>query len=669
MTKEDETQEMRDRFKNCQDAWSSDRGRYRDDLRFLSGEHWPAKILKEREDEGRPCLVVDKLNQYVRQVVNDARQNRPAIKVRPVDSFADVETAEVMQGLIRHIEERSSADIAYDTALECAVKGGMGFIRVLTEYAGDNTFNQDIRVKRVRNPLTVYIDPDCQEPDGSDMRFAFVVEDIPKDEFSELYPDATPIDFDSDAGKFGDWIGDKIRVAEYFYVEETDKNIHLLEDGTVTNDEEMDAAEKAGIPVARIVESRTIPTKCVYWAKTNGKEFLEKPKKWAGKFIPVIPVWGNEEDIDGELRHTGMIHNAKGAQQLYDFSRSAYAERVALTPKAPWVAATGQVDDHPEWNTANTASVSVLTYDPIDVNGIQVPPPMRQQAADIPAGFSEDMRLSEHDIQASIGMYEASLGQRSNEKSGKAIMARERSGDVATFHYHDNESRAIRQCGRIIVDLIPKIYDTKRVLRIIGQDGTQKMVETDPSQPEAIKKLGEKSIFNLGVGTYDVVMSSGPSYTTSRQEAADAMLMAADKNPSLWQTHGDIMAKAMDWPMADEFAARSVMTLPPELKPQPNMTPEIQTIVMDAQKEIQQREQTIQQMDQAIQEMSKQIESLEQQAELKMAEVQIKAKDSDTKQYEAETKRMVAVQPSFDAGEIKTLVQQTLIELTQGEPA
>lgn len=648
----DPLHEARERYDRAKDAWSADRKRYIDDVKFAAGEQWPETIRTEREGDGRPVLVVDKCGQYIRQVVNDSRQARPSIKIRPVDSQADIETADIMQGLCRHIEDRSNSDVAYDTALECAVKGGFGFFRVLTEYAHESTFEQEICIKRIRNPLTILFDPDCMEPDGSDARFAFIVEDMAKDVYESTYGEENAIDWDSDTSKYSGWISsEKVRIAEYFYVEESEQKLHLFMDGSTATDDEIKMATDQGIQIPEIKETRSVPVKKVMWCKMNGKEHIEEPKEWHGKYIPVVPVWGNEEDIDGEIRHTGMIHSAKDAARLYNYSRSAYAERVALTPKAPYIAAFGQVEEFPEWEDANNKNYSVLRYNPIDAAGNSVPPPQRQQAFDVPAGFAQDMQISEHDIQAALGMYAASVGQPSNEKSGKAILARERSGDMATFHYHDNLARAIRHAGRIIVDMIPKIYDTARVVRILGIDGKPDMVQLNPNQQQASVKMGAKTIYNLNVGKYDVSVSTGPSYTTRRQEAADAMMQMSQGNPAMMQIMGDLMVKNMDWPGADEMAARLKLMLPPQIQQaeqkEGEQSPEVQQVIAQAKQAIGQRDQQLQQAQQMMQQMQQKLQELMQGQQALGAEKQIKQATDDLENIRDEIEKS-AMQLEFD---------------------
>ena len=666
--------EAKERFKLAEEYWKDNYQAAIDDMKFRAGDQWPEAVKDSRSKSNRPCLVVDKTNQYIRQVVNDGRQNRPSVKVRPVDSGADVEVAEVYQGLIRHILERSNADTAFDAALESAVVGGIGFFRVLTEYAHKGTFNQDIVVKRVRNPLLVLIDPNFKEADAADMKFAFVVDELDKDEFEETYPDAEYTDWDSNQSKYGDWSNGKtIRVCEYWYMEEEDVIFHLLDDGTTTEDDPYQRAMASGFPVPAIVESRTLKSNKVKWCRLTGAEILEQ-KEWLGQYIPIIPVFGNEYDIDGKVMYSGLVRPIKDPQRLYNYSRSAFAERVALTPKAPYIAAAGQVENYPEWEDANSGDYSVLRYDPVDINGAAVGAPQRQSASDIPAGFAQDMQLAEHDIQGAIGMYNASLGQQSNEKSGKAILARQREGDVGTFHYHDNLARAIRHLGRILVDLGPKVYDSTRTVRILGEDGTSDNAEIDPSQDVAVMKMGSKSIYNLNVGVYDVAVSAGASYTTKRQEAAEAMLQLTQANPALFQLVGDLMIRNMDWPQAEEIADRLKLMLPPQIQKEENkeegqIPPQVQQAIQMAQEHIQQQDQMLQQMSQQLQQAQAELQQKQFDSEKARIEAENAAVKLQIDQYNAETNRIKAMQdtqPQDNGVEAaKLVIEQQKLELEE----
>jgi len=649
--KVDPLHEMREKFKLADEYWGDDRRAALDDIKFRAGEQWPAEIVAQREKDKRPCLTVDKLNQYIRQIVNDGRQNRPSIKVSPVDSKADVATAEIMAGIIKHIESRSNADAAYDTALDSSATGGFGYFTVTTEYSGEETFDQDICIKRVRNPLTIIIDPESVEADASDMKFAFVMETMTKDEFEKKYPNKLPADFNTNE-KYEGWYGDEVRVARYWEVVEEDRTLYQMVDGTVISKARYDELKDGGlVEIDSMVKAvRNIPVRKVKHSLVSGAEYLEEPQEWPGKYIPICVVWGNEIDIEGKVTHSGIIRPAKDAQRLYNYSRSAFAERVALTPKAPWLAAEGQVEDYEdEWNTANTASHSVLRYVPTSLNGQPVPPPQRVNPTDVPVGFQQDMQISEHDIQGAIGMYAASLGAPSNERSGKAIMARQREGDTGTFHYHDNLNRAIRHCGRIIVDLIPKIYDSKRVVRIMGYDGTMSEASLDPGLPTASQKQGLQMMYNPGVGTYDVTITSGPSYNTLRQEATESMVTMIQAHPELMNVIGDLMVKNMDWPGAEEISKRLHMVLPPTILEaeqkavMDKMPPEMQQAIEQFDMAIKQKDETMNAAANEIERLRVENDKLKTGHDLKAAEIQIKAQEVQISQFEAETARLVAI--------------------------
>jgi hypothetical protein len=661
-------------FKTAEEWWGENRQAALADMKFRvpgQGNQWPEAIRKKREAEGLPCLEVDKVNQYIRQVVNDGRQNRPSVKVSPEEG-GDTDVADAYSGLIRSICDRSNADEAFDTALDHAAGSGFGWFRVITEYVGEKSFNQDIRVRRVRNPLAVMLAPHYLA-DGSDADFGFVIDEIPKKKYKSLYPKAAQTNFQDSSYTDGWASEDNVRIVEYFYRVEVNSTVHLLDDGTTISDEDYQRAIAEGVEnIPAIVESREIPGHKVKWCRASGAEILEE-NEWLGKYIPIIPVYGNEMDVEGRVYLYGLVRAAKDPQILYNFSRSAFAQRVAMTPKAPWLAATGQMEGNEHiWETANTGGHQVLPYNPVDIGGTPVPPPQRINPTDVPAGFQADMELAEHDIQASMGMYSASLGEKSNEKSGRAIMARQREGDTATFHYQDNLNRAIRYLGRILVDLIPKVIDSKRAARILGEDGQAQMVEINPEQQMPVQKIrtaqGIKSIYNLNVGTYDVSISAGPSYTTRRQETAEATLEMVRANPQMWMTHGDLIAQTQDWPGAEQWAKRSKLTMPPELRQAIESedsaeNPEVEAARQQVEQIMQQAQAAIQEREAMLQEQAQELEALKQQLANKAGEVEVKGNEAETKQYEAETARMQALAPAITPESIAQIVAQTVAEI------
>lgn len=487
MKDSDTLDEAREAFKIASEAEADNRAAFVEDVEFarIGGEHqWTVNGVNwAQKRAGRPTLTINMLPQFQRQVMNDIRQNRPAIKVRPVDSGADIKTADVYTGLIRNIEQQSHADTVWDTAADNAIAGGFGYATMTVEYACDDTFDQDIRLKRVANPLTIYGDPYSTEADSSDWDSAFQTEILDKATFKRRFSGADAVNWDDADHKVLDapWLkGDEVMVALWWRREKVQRKILRLSDGTVIAEEDFvrkfeDGSSKqavAQIMGVTVVGSRMAPSMKVTNTLLTGADVIER-NDWPGRYIPIIPVYGEEVVLDGKRTFKSLIRDAKDAQCNFNFWRSAATELIALAPKAPFIGKQGAFDSDPRWETANTENHPYLEYDGAEM-------PQRQPFAGVPAGALNQAMLANDDIKAALGMYNASLGAKSNETSGKAIMARQREGDVATFHFADNLNRAIRHAGVIMLDLIPKVYSGKRMVRILGEDGKAQTVQIGP---------------------------------------------------------------------------------------------------------------------------------------------------------------------------------------------
>ena len=651
-------------------AYSDSREDELDDLRFYAGSpdnswHWPADVLATRGAvqgqtiNARPCLTINKLPQHVRQVTNDQRQNRPSGKVIPADDKADIEVAEIFNGMVRHIEYMSDADVAYDTACENQVAYGEGYIRLLTEYENENSFNQNIKIGRIRNSFSVYMDPTIQDPCGSDAQWCFVTEDVMLEDFERMFPDAQPIS-SLQAQGVGDasnapWINeDTIRIADYYYVEHEKQTLNLYY-GNVSAMKGSPEDQQMVANGMKPIKSRTVDVKRVKHCKINGFEVLES-NDWAGDWIPVVRVVGNEFEVDGQLYVSGLVRNAKDAQRMYNYWVSQEAEMLALAPKAPFIGYGGQFEGYEQqWKTANTTNWPYLEVNPdvTDGAGTTLPLPQRAQPPMASSGLLQAKAGASDDIKSTTGQYDSSLGATSNERSGKAIMARERQTDTGTYHYVDNLARAIRHITRQIIGLVPKIYDTQRVARIMGEDGAPDSAKIDPTQQEPVKKIIDQNgieiekIYNPSVGTYDVMVTTGPSYMTKRQEALESMGQLLQGNPQLWSVAGDLFIKNMDWPGAQEMAKRFAKTIDPKLMDDGNKDPALQA----AEQQMQAMGQEMEQMHQMLQNVSKSME---------MKDIEIKENANLIKAFDAETKRIAAVQASMSPEQIQDIVLGTV---------
>ena len=659
---------MRTRLTMAVSAYSDSREDELDDLRFRAASpdnqwQWPADVLATRGSiqgqtiNARPCLTINKLPQHVLQVTNDQRQNRPSGKVIPADDKADIEVAEIFNGIVRHIEYISDADVAYDTACDNQVTFGEGYFRILTEYCNEDSFDQDLRIGRIRDSFSVYMDPTIQDPCGSDAEWCFICQEITKEDYERQFPDAatlSSLEYGVGDGQLSAWINqDTVRIAEYFYIEHEAKKLHQYHSGITAMAGSLEAkqAEMMGL---KPIKTRDVDVKSVKWCKTNGFEVLEK-RDWMGKFIPVIRVVGNEFEIDGRMYVSGLVRNAKDAQRMYNYWVSQEAEMLALAPKAPFIGYGGQFEGYEQqWKTANINNWPYLEVNPdvTDGQGGPLPLPARSQPPMASSGLLQAKAGAADDIKSSTGQYDSSLGATSNERSGRAILAREKQADTGTYHYVDNLARAIRYATRQLVDLIPKIYDTQRIARIIGIDGETDQASIDPTQPMPVKKIQDergiviKKIYNPGVGTYDVAVTTGPSYMTKRQESLDAMSQLLQGNPQLWAVAGDLFIKHMDWPGAQEMAARFAKTIDPKL-----LANEDDPALQAANQQMQAMAKEMDQMHMMLQNVNKSMEA---------QDLQVKQFEAEVKAYDAETKRISAVQASMSPEQIQDIVLGTV---------
>lgn len=644
MNDEDFLAEVREKHKRALDAASDNHEAWRDDVRFAKLlEQWPEEIRRDRENDGRPCLVIPRLQAFIRQVVNEARQNRPAITVVPADSNADPETAEIMSGLIRNIEVSSDADVAYDTAADGAVSGGFGYFRINTAYTSDDTFDQDVVIERIADPLTVLPDPDSDSVDGSDWNCCFIVKSLLKDDFAAQYKGADPVDWD-DLGYAkleSEWFSEEhVTVAEYWHREDVESQIVAMSDGSVLKAKDPSIEMLAQFGVVPVGEPRTVKSKKVTQYILSGAEVLETVE-WPGKYIPIVPVYGDEVVCEGKRTFKSLIRDAKDAQREHNYWRSMAAETIALAPKVPFIGPEGAFDvDVEKWSTANDSSHAFIQY-----KG-QIPP-QRQGYAGPSAGELQQAIAAIDDMKAIMGIYDASLGQRSNETSGVAIRQRQRQGDVATYHFLDNLSRSIRQAGRILLDLIPKVYNTARVVRTLGEDMEPQKVQIGPQEGAGEQIQGIQRIYDLGLGKYDLVVKAGPSFGTQREAAREEIVEIIRAVPQSAPVLGPMYLRNSDWPGADDAADKLEALSNPQ---QPGLPPEVQ-------EQVGQMQQAMQAGQARLQELEQENRELKAQWALKAQELQIKDKEANTKAQEVKVKELdvltrqqpQAVTPQFAA--------------------
>lgn len=672
--------EAKKRFKRCQRHEAVARKRYIEDIKFANGDarnmyQWPDEARQGRTDDGKPCFTINKTRVHCLQIINDARQNKQAINIKPTGGDATYESAQIYQGLIRHIEYQSSAQNVYTTATRTQVEGGIGYWRVVTDYISDDSFDQEIFIRRIKNPLSVYLDPNCNEADRSDAEYGFVFDKMPIDEAEKKWPELKDHFPKTALGAANedDWVDqDDCRVAEYFRrISEPDEMVAVDLDGkrVIEHLSKLAASEefqgmKPKFIRQKLAEAgaqfRKVVNKRVEWYKIAGDTIVERQVDYPGKYIPIVMLIGEETTIDGEMDRKGHTRALIDPQRNLNYWTSEGAAQVALQTKVPFVGPARAFEGHEEdWKNANRKNLAYLVYNDVEDDGTAIPDarPQRTEPPVLAAAYLQGMQFSEDQMRMVSGQYQASIGAPGNETSGVAIQQRQRQADNATYHYVDHLANAIRYTGRIIIDLIPKVYDTQRVVKIMAENGDITEALLDPKAGQAYiegeKKENEeiRAIFNPNVGKYDVEADVGPAFATQRQEAFNAISEIIRNAPNLMMIVGDLLMKSADFPLADEMAQRLKKGIPPQfLDDGPN--PQVQ--------QLQQQAQTMQQLAHAL---TQKVAELQSELKAKQDKISVEA-------YRAETDRLNALEKALaiDPEGLVTLIKQTIAEAVGTAP-
>jgi hypothetical protein len=620
-----------------------------DDLKFVNGDQWdPAEEMRRRL-RGRPCLKLPELRKYINQVVGDMRQNRARVKVRPVDSAGDVEIAKIRSGLIANIEYLSNAEAIYDYAGEMAASCGYGAWRILTRYCEDNPFLQEVYLERIRNPFLVYMDSAAKSEVYADAKYGFVLEKVTREEFEDRFPGK---EAPTEPLKTGKGIGQEVWfaenaffIADYYCLEKEKKTVCLMADGQIRDKEEYEArlaewqeAEEAKIalrvPAAgaqpgagplppmqappplgsqvsgtltppagapaptppplpeppdelTLVQEREIEVPRVRYYAITANQILEGPKDIPGQFIPIVLLRGPEMNIEGKTHIRSLIRDAKDPQRLLNFWVTDAAEIVDMIPKAPWIGTARQFEGYEQdYAAANAENFPFLKYN-VDAGA---PPPSRVGISGVPVAVFEQIGQAKQAIKDAVGMFNADVGDKGPELSGRAILQRQKPGDVGTFQFIDNLTRSIAHSGRIVNEMIPEVYDTERDVRIKNADDTEtfapvnttvdatlKTIQAEPQKYQGIQaqklaeiaaKKGRQAKYNdLTAGKYDVVVTTGPAFATQRQESAQVLERLVQAYPQIMTIAGDLVYRFQDFLGAEEIAERIERTMPPHLVP------------------------------------------------------------------------------------------------------
>lgn len=655
----------KERLIQAKSGWDKIYSKARNDLAFLSDDEfaqWDKGEADARRSVRRPVIEIDQLTQYVHQVSNDIRMNTPTIKVIPADGGSDTETAEIIEGRIKAIEYKSNADAAYDMAADFSIKSSIGFIRVDHRYVKDDGFEQELCIKRVVNPQAVMIDPDSIEPDGSDAKYGFVFEEISRKQFEKKYKGKAAVSFGDElsADKQGDQ--DLITIAEYFYLEDQDEEYGLLEDGST---------ERVG--KGKYKQTRKVKKSKVMRCWVSGEDLLTEPSPFPGKYIPLVPVYGEEAWVNGKRHLFSLIRKAKSSAMMYNVLASSEIEILLKQQQAPVQAAVGQMRGFEEqWKTPDKAMV--LYYHTTDANGVQVPPPQRLQPPIVSSGYAAAKFDAENNIKKSLGMYSAALGKREGDSSGKALIQLERSSDLATMHFGDNLIRSITHVGKIIVCALPEVEDTERVVQIIGKEDEIKQVGINGAIAD-----NQKRTYDFSKGVWDVRVITGAAFTTQRQEAAQMYADLLGKMPDLMPVIGDLAFKYQDAPGAQAISNRLKKLVDPKLLEESDQNdpkaqnPQIQQLTAEATQVMEAAQAEIQQLQAKLAELQARLDSKEAEISVKISDSQSKAEiemakiEAQKAELEIQT-NIRAVELKLKARELDIKEQEMLLKSQQSIP-
>lgn len=656
--------EARERFRYCEQWESTARKHAQDDYKFANGDsynmyQWPNGIQKSRDSDEKPTLTLNQVQQHNLQIINDAKQNKTAIQIRATGGEATFESAQIFTQVVRHIEYASRASVAYSTAIEFQVQVGIGYWYYELDYEEDDSFDLAIKTKRCIRPDLIYIDPDIAELDGSDAEYGFIFEDVYRKEFNRRYPKWKDKGGLAALGNTDWYTSDKIRVADYYRVIYSPDKLYAYADPDnegrmlVAKKSELGSVIAAGVEDHPQTRSRDIQRREIEWNFIVGNEIVQT-KIWPGRYIPIVRLVGIETVIDGVMDRRGHTRSMIDPQRMYNYWSSSAVENVALQSKTPYIGAAEAFEGFEEyWKTANKVNHAFLPFNGFADDGqTKIEAPQRQSPPVMAQAYIDGMKVAQQELMMVSGQWQAQMGQQGNERSAKAINERQRQGDNATYHFIDNLSVALCHAGRIILDLIPHVYDTRRIMKIMGEDGELMQVTMDPQAKQSLIELQDRQgktierILNPRRGKYDVVADIGPAYATRRQETFNAMVQIMTQAPQLTPFVADLFLKSADFPDADEGARRLRRMVPPQALGD-GPTPQEQAL----QQQVQQLESVLAQV--------------MQDAAGQKLKLQGKEQLRDINAYDAETKRMAALAkmfPEADPKGLKDIIHQLVVE-------
>lgn len=691
--------EAYERFDYCS-SWEADfRPKFIEDVKFANGDsdngwQWPDDLRSARMLARRPALTINKVQNHVNLVVNDSRQNKAGIVVKPAGSETSFQAAQGLEALIRNIEYQSTATSIYDEMAQNQVEGGIAYGRVTTIFPDPRTFDQELRIVPVQNHLNVYIDPDIKQKSGADADYGFIFEDITKAEYKREHKKDAPYSSSPlGEGVGSDWVkDDHIRQCEYYRIARRKDELIYFKQGDKESlflRSEIPQGMKRAFRLAQEafdrgdagteIEIKTRPTeiKRLQWFKICGREILDR-EEYQTQYVPIFRFVGRERVIEGKLERKGLVRSMKDAQRMYNYNSSAEAEAAALSTKTNWLAAIESIQgNETAWNRSNVDNKAVLTYRHKDRDGDPIPPPQRIDPAKSAEAYLAGMEIASRELEMASGQGAAQFGKPTQERTGKALTENRRQGDILTFDFIDNQALGIQYLGMILLDWIPFCYVTKQVVQILDKDGTERQLIIDPAaeSPYEEKKTMDKveAVLNPKVGRYKVQAQPGPAYATQRQEAWNAFVQIVTGAPDLINEIGDLMFLSADFPMADEIAQRlrrKIKQLAPYLLDEGAKNPQVAALEQQLQQAGQQLSELLQQLaerDRALKDKSEKLGIDAARASNEYRKTDIAEKDSISKRVTAISNAQLDLDRAGEGDALRVLIRTMIRDVLKDE--
>lgn len=656
----------RDRYRLVNEVETKQCERERNDIAFEDGDQWPEAARQTRLAQqpanglpavpARPMLVIDKVKEPVRQILNQERAADIGVEIVAADDFGDLgltpndDEILLREGLVRRIQRHSKAADARTWAYKRAVIAGRGYYIVRTRFLPGATWDQEVYVDRIYNQESVKLDPSHQQPDGSDADWEFIGLWVPWDRFKGEYPkDAngkkndicgcSDEEFVGLTEQYPDWYQDEngqkaVRVVDYWYVEREARELAILADGTPAWEDELPDGVTA-------FDTRTIITRTIQFCKIAGGIVELERTEHPSPLMPIVKVIGDEVlPYDQERRYNGIIRPSRDAQVAFNVMCSKQVETLGLTPIPVVNLDPLSIEGYEEWwKVSNTRTLPYLPSNTWDGQGRQFSPPSRLPVDSNIYPIAQSVALFDQAIKSTTAVPDSTLGNVDPSlKSGKAIREVVQNAQLSTSNFLDNLLRAIRYEGEIINSLLYPIYGTKpgRLVRILtGEGDSQTMAIGQPSDP-AIQAKAQKVATLTKDAQFNVIVKIAKSTENRRQQFVELFGSLLGADPAQMMIGGDLFYKNMDIPEARELAKRQRVMLAPPIQALLAQEETGQPFDPKAQAQIGQLQQQLQQLQQIAQQQAQEIQTKKADNDTKLQIEQLRAQvDAQKVQFEA----------------------------------